>query len=45
MAFFVSAGEAGDPKTYENAKAKFAENTLTSYPKINPVGSKLLVDA
>jgi hypothetical protein len=24
------------PKTYESAKAKFAENTLTRYPNINP---------
>jgi menaquinone-dependent protoporphyrinogen IX oxidase len=38
VAFFVSAGQAGDPKTYENAKAKFVENTLTRYPKIAPVG-------
>jgi menaquinone-dependent protoporphyrinogen IX oxidase len=38
VAFFVSAGEAGDPKTYESAKAKFADNTLTRYPNINPVG-------
>jgi menaquinone-dependent protoporphyrinogen IX oxidase len=38
VAFFVSSGEAGDPKTYESAKAKFVENTLTRYPNINPVG-------
>ena len=38
VAFFVSAGQAGDPKTYENAKAKFAEDTLARYPKIAPAG-------
>ena len=37
VAFFVSAGQAGDPKTYEKAKAKFAENTLAKYPNIKPV--------
>jgi menaquinone-dependent protoporphyrinogen IX oxidase len=37
VAFFVSAGQAGDPKTYETAKAKFAENTLAKYPNIKPV--------
>ena len=38
VAFFVSAGQAGDPKTYESAKAKFAEKTLANYPNIKPVG-------
>jgi menaquinone-dependent protoporphyrinogen oxidase len=37
VAFFVSAGQAGSPETYEKAKAKFAENTLTKYPNIKPV--------
>ncbi len=37
LAFFVSSGEAGDPKTYEKAKAKFVENTLAKYQNINPV--------
>jgi menaquinone-dependent protoporphyrinogen IX oxidase len=37
VAFFVSSGQAGSPETYEKAKAKFAENTLTRYPNIKPV--------
>ena len=37
VAFFVSSSWAGTPGSYENAKAKFVENTLTKYPNINPV--------
>ena len=37
VAFFVSAGQAGNPETYEKAKLKFAENTLAKYPNIKPV--------
>ena len=37
VAFFVSAGQAGNAETYEKAKAKFAENTLSKYPNIKPV--------
>ncbi len=40
VAFFVSSGEAGDPKTYETAKAKFVENTLANYPRINAVSTE-----
>ena len=36
VAFFVSSSWAGTPGSYENAKTKFVENTLTKYPKINP---------
>jgi menaquinone-dependent protoporphyrinogen IX oxidase len=38
VAFFVSAGQAGDLKTYEKAKAKFAKENLALHPKIAPVG-------
>jgi menaquinone-dependent protoporphyrinogen IX oxidase len=37
VAFFVSSGEAGTAGSYEKAKIKFVENTLSKYPKINPV--------
>ena len=40
VAFFVSSSWAGTPGSYENAKAKFVENTLTKYPKINPVSTE-----
>ena len=39
VAFFVSSSWAGTPtpKDYQRAKAKFVENTLAKFPKINPV--------
>ena len=40
VAFFVSSSWAGTPGSYENAKAKFVENTLAKYPKINPVSTE-----
>ena len=40
VAFFVSSTWAGTPGSYDNAKAKFAENTLSKYPKINPVSTE-----
>jgi menaquinone-dependent protoporphyrinogen IX oxidase len=40
VAFFVSAGQAGDPKAYADAKAKFVENTLANYPNVNPVSTE-----
>ncbi len=35
LAFFVSCGQGGDPAKCENAKVKFAEDTLARYPKID----------
>ncbi|MGA2682641.1 MAG: flavodoxin domain-containing protein [Candidatus Bathyarchaeia archaeon] len=40
LAFFVSSSWAGTPGSYEDAKAKFVENTLTKYPNINPVSTE-----
>jgi menaquinone-dependent protoporphyrinogen IX oxidase len=40
VAFFVSSGQAGDPKTYADAKAKFVEATLSRYPNINAVSTE-----
>jgi menaquinone-dependent protoporphyrinogen IX oxidase len=40
VAFFVSSSWAGTPGSYENAKTKFVENTLTKYPKINIVSTE-----
>lgn len=40
VAFFVSSTWAGTPGSYDNAKAKFVEKTLTKYPKINPVSTE-----
>src|SRR5665647_2404799 len=40
VAFFVSSSWAGTPGSYENAKTKFVENTLTKYPKINIVSAE-----
>jgi menaquinone-dependent protoporphyrinogen IX oxidase len=37
VAFFVSSSWAGTPGSYDNAKAKFVEKTLTKFPNINPV--------
>jgi menaquinone-dependent protoporphyrinogen IX oxidase len=40
VAFFVSSSWAGTPGSYENAKARFVENTLAKYPNINPVSTE-----
>ncbi len=40
VAFFVSSGQAGDPKAYADAKAKFVENTLARYPNVNAVSTE-----
>jgi len=40
VAFYTSSSWAGTPGSYENAKAKFVENTLAKYPKINPVSTE-----
>jgi menaquinone-dependent protoporphyrinogen IX oxidase len=40
VAFYVSSSWAGTPGSYENAKAKFVENTLAKYPKINPISTE-----
>ena len=40
VAFFVSSSWAGTPGSYETAKARFVENTLSKYPKINPVSTE-----
>jgi len=37
VAFFVSCGQGGDPAKCENAKVKFAEDTLSRYPKVNAI--------
>jgi menaquinone-dependent protoporphyrinogen IX oxidase len=40
IAFFTSSSWGGTPGSYENAKTKFVENTLTKYPKISPVSTE-----
>jgi len=40
VAFFVSSSWAGTPGSYENAKARFVENTLAKYPNINPISTE-----
>src|SRR5208282_4407833 len=40
VAFFVSSSWAGTPGSYDNAKAKFVENTLAKYPNINPISTE-----
>jgi menaquinone-dependent protoporphyrinogen IX oxidase len=40
VAFFVSSSWAGTPGSYDDAKAKFVENTLDKYPNINPVSTE-----
>ena len=42
VAFFVSSSWAGTPKqdSYESAKARFVEKTMTKYPKIAPVSTE-----
>lgn len=39
-AFFVCCGQAGDQKTYADAKAKFIENTLSKYPNVNTISTE-----
>jgi menaquinone-dependent protoporphyrinogen IX oxidase len=40
VAFFVSSSWAGTPGSYDNAKAKFVEKTLSKYPKVNPISAE-----
>jgi len=40
VAFFVCSSWAGTPGSYDNAKAKFVEKTLSKYPKVNPMGAE-----
>jgi menaquinone-dependent protoporphyrinogen IX oxidase len=40
IAFYVSSTWAGTPGSYDNAKAKFVENTLAKYPKISAVSTE-----
>jgi menaquinone-dependent protoporphyrinogen IX oxidase len=40
VAFFTSSSWGGTPGSYANAKAKFVENILSKYPKINAVSSE-----
>jgi menaquinone-dependent protoporphyrinogen IX oxidase len=42
VAFFVSSSWAGTPKqeSYDAAKTKFVENTLSKFPQINAVGAE-----
>lgn len=40
VAFFVSSGQAGNPASYADAKAKFVEGTLANYPNIQPVSTE-----
>ncbi len=40
IAFYVSSSMAGTPGSHDNAKTRFVENTLTKYPKINPVSTE-----
>jgi menaquinone-dependent protoporphyrinogen oxidase len=40
VAFFVCCSWAGTPGSYQNAKTKFVEKTLTKYPNINPVSTE-----
>lgn len=42
VAFYVSSTWAGTPGSYDNAKAKFVENTLAKYPEINPISNSNL---
>ena len=37
VAFFVSCGQGGDPNKCDEAKVKFAEDTLVKYPNIEAV--------
>jgi len=37
VAFFVCAGGAGDPKTYEKSRVQYVEETIARYPKITPL--------
>lgn len=38
--FFVSSAWAGTPGSYENAKGRFVEDTLSKYPTINLVAKE-----
>jgi menaquinone-dependent protoporphyrinogen IX oxidase len=41
VAFFVCCGQGGDTKSYADAKAKFAENTIAKYPNVNAVSTEV----
>jgi menaquinone-dependent protoporphyrinogen oxidase len=40
VAFFTSSSWGGTPGSYQNAKAKFVEQPLAKYPKINAVSTE-----
>jgi menaquinone-dependent protoporphyrinogen IX oxidase len=40
VAFFTSSSWGGTPGSYDNAKAKFVEQTLAKYSKINAVSTE-----
>jgi menaquinone-dependent protoporphyrinogen IX oxidase len=40
VAFFTSSSWGGTPGSYENAKTRFVNKTLSKYPNLNPVGAE-----
>jgi len=39
-AFFLSSGEAGDPKTHDAAVTKYVTNILANYPNFKPIAAE-----
>jgi menaquinone-dependent protoporphyrinogen IX oxidase len=40
VAIFLSSGEAGDPKTYDQAITKYVKNTLAKYLHVKPIAAE-----
>lgn len=40
VAIFLSSGEAGDPKSYDQAITKYVKNVLAKYPHVRPVAAE-----
>ena len=40
VAIFLSSGKAGDPKSYDDAIAKYIKGTLEKHPHVKPVATE-----
>jgi hypothetical protein len=40
VSFFLSSAEAGDPKRYNEAMAKYVKSVLANYPHVKPVAAE-----
>ncbi len=40
VAFYTCSGGAGDPAKYQESKARYVEDVLANYPKVQPVATE-----